>query len=47
MSKTNLIKAYDKLIDLANKAEANGDNVKRYSYLEEAKFIKELIEENF
>ena len=45
MSKRNLIKAYNKLIDTANKAQALGDFKTFCVATEEAKFIMELIEE--
>jgi len=45
MSKRNLIGAYDKLINEANKAKLKGDTVREASMREEAKFIMELINE--
>lgn len=45
MSKRNLVKAYDKLINEANKAKLKGDAGREASMREEAKFVMELINE--
>lgn len=45
MSRTNLITAYNKLIDAANKAKSSGDHAAYVLATEEAKFVMELIEE--
>jgi len=45
MSKRNLVKAYNKLIDTAIHAKASGDFETFCVATEEAKFIMELIKE--
>lgn len=45
MSKVNLIKAYNKLVDEANKAKSSGNNAVYVLATEEAKFVMELIKE--
>lgn len=45
MSKSNLIKAYNKLIDEANKAKSSGNQDVYIRATEEAKFVMELIKE--